>query len=359
MRKTRWVLLLAILLCLCACNGGDETPAELLDFASVLPDDWQCTKVKRLETRGDKSNKEWVVLYRFDMSTGSDLSGYPIKGVVYQPDDRRPPCIVPYELRPKNGGYLCEHKCDPVVKDVLSEPQDTRELVVRDHNDEEVVRLSIFRWNEGLGEDGAYESLGYFPGDRVAIASDTVTVTLRFRDRAQLAAQSVYHPHENTKTYYMPGDEGVPVPADSYEVVFYHGEPEEIMLSPYPEKVVLAFYHHYAENASDYFTAAGWGSVEECAPNRCGCSWAHDEVKRVRVTYVEPISETCDNDPAHQCEDHGFDHAVVEGTVRCEKQDGTLDDESRLQWDLVREDDRWKIDQVEIEKPEEEAGEEQ
>jgi len=303
-----------------------------------LPENWEHVCTYRLDANRD-SNQEWVVLYRFDLPSETGHDGSPIGGVVYQPGDSSPFALTPYELRPQGGNYLCECECTAAMEDVLSGSQGP-ELVVRDRCNGEITKLSIFYWEPGKEE---YVPRGYFSGSRVEIELNSVTVDQRLPHRAQLALRQTYRPSDG-ETYYEPLEQGILVMPEKYELVFYQAEPKDVKRSPYPEKVVLAFYNHYTDDqqAAEYFTEKGWEQLEQCAAGRCGCASARSEIAHVRVTNLQPEEYTYGkNSP-------GSDRAVFDFNVLCEHRDGTLEDETFVRWYLVRQDDRWRLDDAEV-----------
>ena len=356
MRQGKLLLLVVVVfLCLlAACSGPDDSEdiSAYLNFADILPKEWQHVRTWRLDTNHDDEMLEWVVLYRFDLSDEDELCNSPIAAVVYQPDDRKPPCVIPYELYPQGDPdrhYLCEYTCTVVMGDVLSGLTGP-ELLVRDHHNDEMVRLSMFYWKPGQEE---YQPRGHFSGNRITVEQDKVTVDQRLPGRAQLVMRYTYLPRDDeNKTYYQKGGSGMLVKPYSYELDFCQGEPKDVVLSPYPEKVVLAFYNHYTDSkkdVSEYFTEEGWERVDKCAAGQCGCTVARNKVKDVRVTQLQPVDETCSSpSSSHQCEKYGPDRASVHTAVICEPKRGAEDAETILLWHLVWEGDRWKLDSVDV-----------
>jgi tetratricopeptide (TPR) repeat protein len=296
-----------------------------------LPENWEHINTYRFDTNRD-GNQEWVVLYRFDLSAEPGQDGGPIAGIVYQPGGS-PPVLTPHELRPQDGDYLCECECIASMENVLSGLQGP-ELIIRDRCDGEPTRVSIFRWDT---TEGKYLPKGHFSGDRITLATDQVTVAQRLPGRAQLALQYIYRPRDNA-TYYQPGGQGIAVMHDEYETIFYHGMPQDVMLSPYPEKVVLASYNFYTNDveAAKYFTPEAWKQTEGCAANQCGCTSDRDEIEHVRVIDL-------------QCEEQDTEHAIVNVTVVCEHKDGALDARTSLKWRLAREDEHGRFKLVGVE----------
>ena len=345
-------LLIAVaFLCLLTACGPDNsnTDTPYLNFASILPEEWQHVETYRFDTNHD-GKLEWVVLYRFDLSDETKLCNSPIAAVVYQLNRRKPPCVIPYELYPQgdpNRHYLCEYNCTVAMDDVLSGLTGP-ELLVRDHRDDEMVRLSIFYWEPGKEE---YQPRGHFFGHRITVALDRVTVDQCLPGRAQLAMRTTYFPREN-ETYYQDSGQGIPVEPNRHELIFCQGEPKDVVLSLYPEKIVLAFYNHYAAGnegeVSKYFTDTGWEQLEHCAANRCGCSVARGEIEHVQVTQLQPLRETYSQTLTHQCENYGPDRALVQTAVVCKCKECTEDAETIVLWHFVREGDCWKLNNAEM-----------
>ncbi len=298
----------------------------------MLQDNWEHVQTYRLDANRD-GDQEWVVLYRFDLQTGTEQSSGPIGGVVYQPDHRSSSSFTLYTLRPRNGDYLCECECTAAMEDVLSGLPAT-ELVVRDRCNGETTRLSIFHWEENAGK---YVPKGHFSGSQIQIETDKVTVSQRLPHRAQLVLKQVYRSLD-TKTYYQPGNLGILVMSGEYELGFYKAEPQDPMRSPYPEKVVLAFYNHYADSrkVSGYFTEQGRRELADCATGRCGCIAPPSEIVHVRVTDL------------HSDEDINTEQITVDSHIICRRHDGTLENETFVRWHLIQQDGRWKLDNAEL-----------
>ena len=305
----------------------------------ALPENWEHARTYRLDANRD-SNQEWVVLYRFDLPSETEHDGSPIGGVVYQLDDSSPFVPIPYELRPQGGNYLCECECTAAMENVLFGLPGP-ELVVRDRCGGEIVRSSIFYWESNKEE---YLPKGHFSGSRVEVELNSVTVDQRLPHRAQLALRQIYRPRDD-ETYYEPFERGILVMPEKYELVFYQAQPEDVKRSPYPEKVVLAFYNHYSddEQAAEYFTETGWEQLEQCAAGRCGCTSARSEIARVWVTDLQPGEYT-----HSEGKSPGPNRTVFDFNVICEHQNGTLEDETFVRWYLVRQGDRWRLDDAEV-----------
>jgi len=322
-------------------QGGDTT-ANMAPLASPrsetvdlppgveLPEDWQYIDTYRLDADYD-NDLDWIVLYRFDLPANAESDGGPIAGVVYQQDGNSPPAR--YDLKPPDGDYLCECECEATLSEALSMLPD-RELVVEDRCDGEITKASIFHWDSAAGR---YLPKGNFSGSRVQVMEGHVIIDRRLPDRAQLALRQVYRPR-NGQTYYQPGDLGILVTSEQYEYTFYQAEPRDVTRSPYPEKVVLGFYHHYSdgEGVSNYFTETGWEQLAQCTTGQCGCTAAPSEVAHVRVIDMRSKEST------------SADRAVFDFDIVCELQNERPEGETTVRWHLMQEDNGWKLHDAEL-----------
>jgi hypothetical protein len=302
-----------------------QVPKGIIPPLHVKP-----AEIYELDTN-HSGDQEWVVLYRFDLPAETEGERGPIGGLVYPQKDDGSPSTTPLQLRTPHDEYLCECECLASMENALS-MLPFEELVVRDTCNERTTRAFIFHWEPNTGQ---HESKGHFIGDHVQVALNTVTVTQRVQHLSQLALELVYVPR-NGGTYYQPDGRGV-VDPEKHELIFYGPEPEHVTLSPYPEKVVLAFYKHYTEGerVAELFTQRGWEQVEQCTTGQCGCLAGSEDVTHVRVTHLKPQEDT---EP---------DQAVFAANIICELGDGQLENETTVRWYLVRQDGQWKLDRAE------------
>jgi tetratricopeptide (TPR) repeat protein len=312
----------------------------------ALPAHWAHVRTQRIDANHD-GELEWLTLYRFDLWSADGQTGAPIGGIVYHTYGDPPSALVPHKLLPQGRDYLCECACSVEMEDVLSGLTGP-ELTVRDQCDGATTRLNIFHWDKELDK---YVPQGHFEGSHIRAQLDQVTVDRRLPHRAQLTLRQVYHPRDQ-RTYYAPG-QGILVAPDKYELAFYQAAPEDVSLSPYPEKTVLAFYNHYTDaDISAYFTEQGWDRVEQCAAGRCGCDADRSEVKSVRVVDLQVKEESYPEDVDPHSEGYMPDRALVEVHVVCELRDddseNPQDRETPMNWRLVRQGERWKLDNAEV-----------
>lgn len=276
-RKPLWALGVLVLLLtgfgMTACDRH-ETRKEL-DFQFALPASWQVDKVMRLDTDQDGEN-EWVILYAFD--NPGEKSFVPLRGAIYDVARREPklPIIYPYHLQAPGWTFLGEGMGNVKVRmeDVVSVaptgiPGDDPELVVENTGPNDFIdRVSIYRWQDNVpaqvrsrtdpheillvpGQPLAtgewYECVGMFAGTlKVELTPDRVTVVDRLNDRSQLARVSKYSAKAALHGY-MDASYQLAAP-DTVCIDFAHGMPEDVVESPYPEKIVLAYHDTFNQD---------------------------------------------------------------------------------------------------------------
>ena len=340
MRPGGRLLLLTGLLCLSlgceppprsstsSASWSNRTSNSCLNIDEVLPDGWEYLNTYRLDPNRD-GKLEWIIVYRFDLAEKKASSG-PMGAIIYQPDEESPPNIRAHNLRPPDGDYLCECNCVFEMKSVLS-GHEGDELVIKDRCNEEISRLTIFQW---ASDAKAYVPRGHFIDDRIEIDQDVVTTTERVESRAQLVMVKTYHPDAG-KTYYQ-SDSQTPMPYTREALDFCHGVPKDVCCSPYPEKVVLAFYKDYKndEKASTYFSDSARQRTGSCDARECGCTARRYEIDRVRVLKLDPGPDDTQDQ----------DRATVDAWIVCDLKSGMTGESNHVRWDLVREDGRWRLD---------------
>ena len=231
---------------------------KVTDYFAILPDRYKVQEVENVDTDGD-GEKEWVVLYRFDLTDGRS----PYAGAIYDYDRGDPPVIFPYRLVPPDRDYLSDSavslKLDDVVK--LGETKPVPEVFITGTAGSVNTDLDIFRhvpnslpWEFPRDEPRRYQVIGSFRGDggiKYDANSKTVTVLNRGGyDRSQLAVQAVYRLDEARGTFMSAADpKQLGAPASS-QVVFAFGMPPDVLETPYPEKLVLGFYQTLAKKQS-------------------------------------------------------------------------------------------------------------
>jgi hypothetical protein len=234
------------------------TQHRLVDFYTLMPNGYEVTDVLYEDTDSD-GQKEWVVFYRFDLGDGRN----PYAGVVYDYDRGIPPAIFPYRLTPPDRNYLSEGSVKLTLEDVvnLSEPADSpaKELVIRGIAGGLVTDLTIFRhnrnsfeWDAPSDEQPRYQCIGAFRGNG-GVTLDTknrkVVVINRAHERSQLAVETVYALDELRGTFMSAADPKQLNPPKTQRVAFAFGMPDDLLSTPYPEKLVLGFYEMLGQSS--------------------------------------------------------------------------------------------------------------
>ncbi len=274
------------------------TDNKLVDLTQVVPGlgeelDW----IYRLDTdevddpdrpKQDRIPLEWVVLYRYDTTTGVDSvtgeavpghvrqAGGPIGAAIYDPGLCRPPTIRAFELVPLNYDYLGQDGATIAVDDIIDDPSGRPEVLINGLTRGTVTDLNIFRktgtepnCNEVadwyLPAPGAtrdpnvpliypgqvnYNNIGSFRGNYL-ITRDGRTVNVYDRagfERSQIVVRKQYRPDNGT--YLRPGGQQLLAPVE-VGLEFGPGWPDNIPEVYYPEKTVLAFYLSLTKDAGD------------------------------------------------------------------------------------------------------------
>jgi hypothetical protein len=300
----------------------------------IFPQEWRIDKLQRVSAGGETSAGEWVVFYRVgDSSASLNAVAYRLAG-----GENGVPSLVGYRLDSPYGGHVCECQCRAERDDLLS-AWTGPELVIRDECGEECTRLLAYRWVTTSTE---YELLLHFDGLCIDTEIDRVMVSNDAANRAELARRCAYS---------LP--EGEPVPGEQQplnretcpqdcELVFSGGLPDDVLASPYPEAIVLAFYSQYTDTAKTegYFAAGSWELMGRCEAGRCGCPVMPSPIARVRVIEMEVHEDRHHVD----CTDQECppDNAAVETKAICKYEDGSRQTIS-VTWLLMRENSGWRL----------------
>ncbi len=264
-------MLFIVVTLLSGCAPEDKR----LDFKQVLPEEWSHYETYRLDTNAN-GQKEWVILYNFDKKEKAAFS--PVGGVVYHAERGRPAVIYPYPLKAPGWEFLGTGKSSIGLKEVLTGAAGP-ELVFKSVDSAgTTTRVVLFHWQDHVtdptlppvanAETGQwYDCIGKFDGAAgVRLERDRVTVWKPAEDRSQLAIRRVYLPVQGSymqeQTLIEPGE----VCLD-----FAYGQPQNVDKSPYPEKVLMAFYHNFiTDQAYQYLTK----DAQKAMRNRAG-NWAN------------------------------------------------------------------------------------
>ncbi len=248
---------------------------ELVEFEKAIPvnlaENLEVAKIEKKDTDADGFD-EWIVFYRFDKGNPNS----PIKGVIYDNDRGNPAIIFPYGLSVPDRNYLSKNPSglnpypEAFLESVAQDQNgpngtDIPELVVNGGTE-----LSIFRFQqnsqpseEPRDTPARYQAIGFFQGNGgTTLATNqnsgeyqVTVIDPTGYERSQLAARAIYGLHwqinekgQRYQTFLDPlpplGSADVPqIAAPVMSTVdFFPAPPGDVLNTPYPEKMVLAFY---------------------------------------------------------------------------------------------------------------------
>jgi hypothetical protein len=345
-----WTIAIA-LLALPACQREDPERKTEINLGEILPQSLRSYDVQRLD-QSPEETRQWLVLYEYDLAGTSEFS--PIAGVVYRADRggiNEPPVLFPYPLRPPDRDYLGTDTVQVTRRDVLTAKAGAELVVVNKNSDGFVTEAAIFYWHDPLGdepwrphslEERYYQCMGFFRvNGQIKIEKDRAVVEEWARDRSQLALVHAYTPNE-TGSYLAEGAT-LHAPASSY-IDFAFGQTGTVLDSPYPEKIVLAFYNGLGEPTTDLtaYLSENGQTLLDFGLVGYGCDWPPNQVANAlvqEITYYPGVEAQTPQEQAQQ--------ALVELRVQCRSKTGeTMLQGVQTGWFLVREKGQWKMDQV-------------
>ncbi len=322
-------------LLLTACNPVKREDPRL-DFTTILPEELRAKEVVRLDTDND-GHQEWVLFYQYDViegETGRQFS--PIAAVVYNADApkgiKRPPVIQPYPLQPPGESYLGEHQCQARMADVITQ-NDGLEVVIESLDASGLTTAAaLFTWRgdeeAGAGSPG-YKCLGFFRANGgVKVGKDQVATQERSEERSQLAIRRIYQPHNGS---YLDQNDQLRPPLES-SVEFAFGKPKDVLNSPYPEKIVLAFYKDInTDIALEYLSEAARQRLERGELD-LGSPWPRKSIDRALVRTLRYLPPSPGSSETQVSIRVSFKSGTEESAI------------AELVWFLVQEKGLWKMD---------------
>jgi hypothetical protein len=332
------VVLLAGVVSACGTDSEVLLPRSI-SFAEDVLRDKNVLAVERIDTDGDL-REEWVVFYRFDRVEDTG----PVAALIYDVVDDLDsgfPMVYPYKLRIPHENYLAQVQPKVALIDLIDEPAGAtqrRELLFHTPNELAFFRVETNLVNRADDDPALYRSVGFFRSpDGVSYneGNHEVTVTSRTPyERSQLVTRQFYRPDPNG--YYASGTETLLAPIGA-AVDFPSGIPEDILDTPYPEKIVLAFYQTLGRSdaepkVTDYLTAQ---AADEFNKGRLwyGSPYPLDQLK---LAVVKELRYYATEDAAQA--------AVVELQVVFHSTGGEKSTPVEVRWTLVRVDNQWKMD---------------
>ena len=341
MRRAQGCLVLTLLMLLvlsAGCIPSSESNICKRCLRGIVPDDWRDVVCQEIVT-----DEECIVFYRTgDSSERSiDAVAYRLIWDRYPHVSNKTPSFVAYDLDMPYG-YMCQCECKAERANLLSAYQGD-ELIIRDKREDEWIRLHAYRW---ITETKKYQILAYFDGDRIAWETDQVTVDNYTLSGAGLVFRCIYSLRDGAS----PSNEEMT--SAEGELVFPDGLPDDVLTSPYPEVIVLAFYSHvpYADTTAiqGYFADDAWQSVGKCEDEKCGCPTQSSPIAQVRVTnmdiaesrqVISPTTQYCPPDDAIAA---ATNRAFVTTKAVCEYENGS-GEQITVTWPLEWKESGWRL----------------
>jgi hypothetical protein len=236
----------------------DRISSRTVSFISAVPPELQNTiqakRVERHDTDGDEF-EEWVVFYDYDLQSGLN----PVQVTIYDNDRGNPPVIFPYQLRVPDRDYLSEYARGVrfSLENIVTEPGESEETGKSELLIQDGQQLTIFKyngkydtniWDPPSDSPPRYTAIGAFKGTggvSIDLETEDKLVTVIDSDkfsRSQLAERAIYRVNPATNTYWDDFDSTQLAAPIMSTVDFFRSPPENILTTPYPEKIVLAFY---------------------------------------------------------------------------------------------------------------------
>jgi hypothetical protein len=339
----RLALCLLALVALSACaRRAPQEPPELFDFTKDLGLGKDILAVQQVDTDTDKVT-EWVVFYRFDKAGEGGPVAALIYDVVREPASQLP-MVYPYKLRTPDQSYLAQDVPGLYRYDILKESSGTARNELVFATDRELAVFRLTRDPEVFATDNPplYRCIGFFRNDEVAFDPKTFVVTVTSRaglERSQLVARSYYRPESSALMdgYFVTNTTTLPTPYES-EVDFPEGAISAAVLdTPYPEKIVLAFYQTLGETKPPtdilYYLARQAATDFKEGRLKYGSPYPTEQVARAVVTELSYFATQDTDTVAH-----------VRVNVIYHSKTGQQSSPIETHWRLVRTENRWKMD---------------
>jgi len=325
---------------------------ELLDLRELAPQGTTVSTILRLDADLD-GWEEWVVAYRYD------LVGYrsPISVVIYDAEgvDRELPMIYPYKLSTPDSDYLGEGVVSIGMTDVLGNlPEESGirpELVITDAQN---TTLSIYRVLDVskvpnppcVNLPNPYQVAGFFRATlRITRAGNAVVVYDRAgSERSQFALRRLYLPSNGS--YFQPGTTTL-LPPKEASIEFAYGMPADILETPYPEKLVLAFYNRLP--GGDLAALLSTQAQQRLAGGQLdyGSPWPRAALQKALVQEISYVPGPSDSLSTF-AQDAQPEAALVTAKVLFIGPDGQSQLRT-IRWHLIKQGTQWKLHEASAE----------
>ncbi len=329
--------LLCILLTACVDTSTEKPPELVVNLPTDLLPDKAGVSVKRVDTDSD-GKLEWLAFYRFDQVG----RGGPVAALIYDvaASPGQLPVLYPYKLRTPDQSYLAQDVPQWVMMDIMPEPgaPARKELVLSTDNDLAIFQANGNAVNQPSDDPPLYRCIGFFRSDGgVALDAESHQVTVTSRvgyERSQLVTRYYYAPLADG--YFVTGTTTLVSPFGS-AVDFPEGVPPAVLDTPYPEKIVLAFYKTFGKADAkptllEYLTTQA-GNEFAAGRLRYGSPFPLDQVDYAVVKELG-YYPTQDSSQA----------TVVTVKVVFASKSGQKSPLTEIRWALVRQENRWRMD---------------
>jgi len=329
-------LLLGALLAGCSEPAPVVPPEHMINVKTELLRDKTVVNVQRADTDSD-GQAEWVVFYRFDQVGGQGPVAALIYDMVEDPASQLP-IVYPYKLRTPNENYLAQVQPELNLVDLLPETGGIarKELLFKTGKELIFFRLNRDVPNQPSDDPPMYRCIGFFRSEGgVSFDPGTLEVavtSLSGYERSQLVTRHFYRPEADG--YFITGTTTLVSPYAS-AIDFPHGIPSDILDTPYPEKIVLAFYKHVGQDNSklaEYLTPQAAKELQEGKLN-FGSPWPLDQVK---FAVVQELGYYPTQDSSQSTV------VTVKGFFRSKSEEKSP--LASVRWTMVRVQNRWKMD---------------
>jgi hypothetical protein len=321
-----------------------EPHSEMVSFRTDMDLGKEILGVQREDTDSDGAD-EWIVFYRFDQVG----TGGPVAAIVYDAamdTALQLPVLYPFKLRTPDQNYLAEVVPDVTLVNILTEGSSKarNELVFSTEREVAIFRLSRDPAIPPTDNPPLYRCVGFFRSDRVTFdptSLQVVVTSFAGFERSQLVTKRYFKPDNsiNADGYFAAGTTTLLNPYD-YEVDFREPVTEKVLDTPYPEKILLAFYKSLGQSdakptATEYLSSQAAGEFK-AGRLRTGSPFGVDQVRRATVKRISYFP-TQDTDTT----------ARVIAEVVFASRAGQQSNPVEVTWVLQRTDNRWRLHALE------------
>ena len=317
---------------------------EVIDLKAMPPVGSTVSEIKRIDADGD-GDEEWFVSYQYDLVGARN----PVSCVVYDVEGSTLPIVYPYLLRTPDGDYLGEDLVFVSQEDVLNDGIPSRQALEMIITDGKTMSIFAVRdvdprpagsWTE---YPNPYECMGFFKATLgVSRVADAVSVRDRAgNERSQFALKRVYKPSQGS--YFYPDTTTLLPPAEA-SIEFAFGMPTDVPNTPYPEKLVLAYYHQVLTgDVAPYLSEHG---KQLLAAGRLdyGSPWSKAETARVLVQEISYVPAP-DNVASTAAGGSGSENAEVRVKARFFGPQGRTRMREII-WQVVKQGTQWKLNEA-------------